>query len=261
MADTIDIYQNFFSATSRMWHDGVSLKPLGAPGEMINSPLTHDSWVNLLMVVFFTLSVCMFVKSRAYLSYKLHNLSRRPQLTSTFFFEASKKAGYLTYFIYQGIFLGALLCYAYVIETGLLPLAADDTRYLALSLYALSFLGYLAIRKWAVELTHHIFYKREQRTMSHLERHFFLALESAACLPPVLAYLYFGMSAQNSIYFALVMILMVQIMGFYKQYLIFFSKNSRFLRFFLYLCTLEAIPIALLIGILGFITHALSTNI
>lgn len=243
-----------------MWHDDVSLSPLGVSGEVIITPLHDDSWINLIMIIFFTLSAWMFIKSRAYLSYKSHYLSRCPQFTSSMFYEASKKARYLTYFIYQGIFLAALLCYAYVIETGLLPLSADEMRYIALALYALTFLGYLAIRKLAMSLTHSIFFHRDQRAMSSLEQQFHLTIDGAVCLLAVLACLYCGISAKNSIYMALGAITISQTMGFYKQYLIFFSKNSRFLRFFLYLCTLEAIPIALLIGILAFITHTLSTN-
>ena len=179
MSDTIDIYQNFFSATSRLWHDGLSLKNLGESGELINTPLQYDSWVNLFMVIFFTLSVVMIIKARGYLSYKFHNLTRRPLLNSTILFEASKKASYLTYFIYQGIFVASLLCYAYVIEAGALPLASDNVRYLALGLFALAFLGYLAIRKCAIVITHATFFDRQQRNMSKMERHFFLALESA----------------------------------------------------------------------------------
>ncbi len=260
MSDTIDIYQNFFSATSRLWHDGLSLENLGESGELINTPLQYDSWVNLFMVIFFTLSVVMIIKARGYLSYKFHNLTRRPLLNSTILFEASKKASYLTYFIYQGIFVASLLCYAYVIEAGALPLASDNVRYLALGLFALAFLGYLAIRKCAIVITHATFFDRQQRNMSKMERHFFLALESATLLPAAIAYMYLGCSAEKSILIALLMIIISKTLSLYKQYLIFFSKNSRFLRFFLYLCTLEAIPVAILIGILGFITHTLSTN-
>lgn len=243
-----------------MWHDGVSLKALGESGELINTPLQHDSWANLVMIIFLTLSVMMIIKARKYLSYKLHSLTRRPQLNSTSLFEASKKASYLTYFIYQGSFVASLLCYAYVTETGALPLADDGMRYLALALFALAFLGYLATRKWAMLITHAIFFDRDQRKMSNMERHFFLAVECAFLIPAALAYMYLGCSAENSIFIALVMIIISKTCSFYKLYLIFFSKNSRFLRFFLYLCTLEAIPVAILIGILGFITHTLSTN-
>ena len=244
-----------------MWHDGVSLKALGESGELINIPLQYDSWINLFMVIFFTLSVVMIIKARGYLSYKFHNLTRRPLLNSTFLFETYKKASYLTYFIYQGAFLASMMCYAYVTETGALPLAIGSMRYIPLALFVLSFLGYLAIRKLAIEITHATFFTREQRKMSNMENHFSLAFESFTLLPAAIAYMYLGCSAENCILGALVMVIISKTLSFYKQYLIFFSKNSSFLRFFLYLCTLEAIPIALLIGILGFITHALSTNI
>ncbi|MBQ0073816.1 MAG: DUF4271 domain-containing protein [Prevotella sp.] len=54
---------------------------------------------------------------------------------------------------------------------------------------------------------------------------------------------------------------MTTLLRFYKIYRIFFKKNGRFLQFFLYLCTLEAVPFILMIGTMMFIANFLKYNI
>jgi hypothetical protein len=45
-------------------------------------------------------------------------------------------------------------------------------------------------------------------------------------------------------------ILFVKILSFYKVYRIFFQRKTYFLQFFLYFCTLEIVPLAILGGVL-----------
>ena len=51
------------------------------------------------------------------------------------------------------------------------------------------------------------------------------------------------------------------LMQIYKAYCIFSRKDGALLPFFLYLCTLKAVPLALVVGIALFIANYLKINI
>ena len=230
-----DIYENFFSATSKLWHDGLSPDSLGQSGELIAYTMQGDSFIIITLLLGVILSLYMGKWSLPFTMYKLRNLTSAPLENSFTLRETLKKSKYLTYFIFQGTVLAAILAFV--------------------------FLMYVLVRTVVTRMVNATFFDRSQRRMSNIDRHFFLALDSFLLLPVTIAFLFLGCSASASVKMAIAGVIITKALYFHKLYCIFFRKNGGFLRFFLYLCTLEAVPIALLIGILAIIINTLSTNI
>lgn len=261
MTDSIDIHENFFSATSKLWHGDLSLNSLGESGKLISHTMQNDDYVIIALLLAVILSLIMGKLSLPFTIYKLSNISRPPFEKSFTLQKTVKKAPYLNYFILQGIVLGAFLTLSYSMDNGLLKLSISVDKYIAMGLFTLAFLVYIIIRTVASRVVNATFYTRSQRRLCNIERHFFLALSSSLLLPITIAYLFLGCSAPTCLKLAIAGIIITKAFYFNKVNCIFFRKNGSFLRFFLYLCTLEAVPIALLIGILALIISTLSTNI
>lgn len=196
-----------------------------------------------------------------FIQYKLNSLSHPPSEQSYTLRETIKKSSYLNYFILQGMLLAALLTYACYIEMGHITAYPVPSRYIVIGIFAIAYLIYVIVRAIATRATNATFFTLSQRRMSNIERHFFLALDSILLLPVIIMYLFLGCSAITCLYILIGAFIITKVLYLHKVYCIFFKKKGSFLRFFLYLCTLEAVPIALTIGILAIISNTLSTNI
>ncbi len=220
-----------------------------------------DSFIIITLLLGVILSLYMGKWSLPFTMYKLRNLTSAPLENSFTLRETLKKSKYLTYFIFQGTVLAAILTFAYCMERSPLTLYSETDKYLVMALFAFVFLMYVLVRTVVTRMVNATFFDRSQRRMSNIDRHFFLALDSFLLLPVTIAFLFLGCSASASVKMAIAGVIITKALYFHKLYCIFFRKNGGFLRFFLYLCTLEAVPIALLIGILAIIINTLSTNI
>jgi hypothetical protein len=99
--------------------------------------------------------------------------------------------------------------------------------------------------------------KIEQWSKSFL---FLISAEGILLFPLVMLLSYFDLSMKSATIYALVVIILVKILTFYKTFLIFFQKKGRFLQNILYLCALEIVPLFLLGGALTLINSFLKVN-
>ena len=88
-----------------------------------------------------------------------------------------------------------------------------------------------------------------------------MAVQGALLLPLTLLHIYFQLSAETTLKLLAVTLAATLALRFYKSYNIFFRKKNAILQFFLYLCTLEAVPLALLTGIIFVVAIYLTQNI
>ena len=69
-------------------------------------------------------------------------------------------------------------------------------------------------------------------------------------LPLVLLQSYFDLSLHNAIIYALIVLILVKLLTFYKCHVIFFRGKAFSLQFILYLCALEIVPLFVFYGIM-----------
>ena len=71
---------------------------------------------------------------------------------------------------------------------------------------------------------------------------------------------YFDMPVHTTLLSTAIVLGIFKLLSLYKSYLIFFRNGGHSLQFFLYFCTLEIIPLAMLIGALMITTANLKVD-
>ena len=230
-----------------MWHDSLSLAPLGESGELIPDTLSNDDCVSVTMIVCIVLTAIMVSGASRYLAFQFSNLFRVPNESSSLLRETEKQRKYLNYFIPQGALLLSLVCYSYIDSLppyhSILPLAP------AVGVFSVACIAFYFLTEIVRRIVHATYFKRAQCRIANMQRQLHYFILSLILLPLSIAHVYLSLSIRHTLYVLLFAYILVKLLAIYKVYVIFFRKNGAFLHFFLYLCTLEAIPVAYMIFI------------
>ena len=257
--DTLDVLENCDSAVSTVWYDSLVVCRSGVSGEIISTPLASDTVIGIILLACAVFSFIFAVGAAPFTSYQFANLLRRPREDSAKLREAIGTKDYLRYFTPQSILLSGILAYAYFSEA--MGVRYYASIYTIMGIYCLIVGGCMFMAYIARMLVQFTYFERSQRVVFNTEHRFCMALCGALLLPISIAYIYLGLSAQIMLYLIIVTSVFVKLLEFYKVFCIFFRKNASILQFFLYLCTLEAVPIALFVVILITATNILKINI
>lgn len=135
------------------------------------------------------------------------------------------------------------------------PLAIN--HYLVMMSYAGIFIAYLLLKRLLYMLTIPIYSTiQEWRAWRHLFS-FTTALQGLWFLPVAIINIYLGLGAPTTLILAITGIVIALFVRIYNAWSIFFKKKKLYVPFFLYLCTLEAVPLALLAGTLTCVAQTL----
>lgn len=209
--------------------------------------------------MFILISMITVVRSWRFIRFQTKNLFRMPRENSVEMRETSDEMRYQTYFCLQGVVLLGILAYS----TAMHYLGGDFVlgHYAMLGVFFGIFATYYIVRELLILIVHNVFFEKKQRHIENISRLYFTAIQGAALLPVTLLHVYFQLSTETTLKLLVVILALPLLLHFYKLYNIFFRKRNAFLQFFLYLCTLEAVPFALLTGILLVVAIYLTQNI
>ena len=135
------------------------------------------------------------------------------------------------------------------------PLAIN--HYLVMMSYAGVFIAYLLMKRFLYMLTIPTYSTIQQwRAWRHLFS-FTTALQGLWFLPIAIINIYLGLGAPTTLILAIIGVAITFFVRIYNAWSIFFKKKKLYVPFFLYLCTLEAVPLALLAGTLTGVAQTL----
>jgi len=80
---------------------------------------------------------------------------------------------------------------------------------------------------------------------------FTMAFEGLLLYPLVVLAVYLNLSVNFVLFFTVLFIVLVKIVLFYKGFCLFFKEKASLLQFFLYICTLEMVPVAAFVGVIN----------
>lgn len=196
--------------------------------------------------------------------YQLNNIASTPKENSTLFWEVSRSMPYVTGLILTGCLTGAYILFQYLINANLLAIASDNSginAYLTIGAYTLPFLVFFIAKKLLMKVTTILFFSRDTYKLADMEQLFFMAIQAVLMTSLALAHSFYGFNIIYAVKIAIGGFIITEILAFYKNCWIFSKGNVKFSHFFLYLCTLETISVALLVGITSFLTNTLKINI
>lgn len=155
--------------------------------------------------------------------------------------------------------LGGIAAYSFweVRHTFFLP----TSPLLFIAIYtALSGVFFLT-RKLLYVFVNWVFFTPEQITLWRRAYSYILVTETIFYTATVALIVYYGTSEEVSIFLATTVFVLTRLLLFYKGYRIFFGKIYGFLHLFVYLCTLEAMTLLIMLNFLAFLTDTFIVKI
>lgn len=248
-------YRESYFKTDSLFHPELNGGRMGIAGEPIPYRASNDTLVTGLLLTFLVLTILMVSRSLRFITIQAKNFFYQAREDSVEVKETISEVNYQFFLCLQAGALLTLAFYNYSLEV-----IADTyvvSNYSLLGIYFGVICAYFLIawglRRW-VNWT---FFTPQQNSQDTIARLFITGMEGVALLPALLLYVNFGLTTNSLLLYSISVVILAKLLSLYKVYSIFFSKKSQFLQIFLYLCTLEIVPIAILWGILNLIGNLL----
>ena len=216
--------------------------------------ISTDNTLSLVLLLCSLLLIMIVMHSRKVLSLRIRSLFIHTTNLSNYRHTKSDKRKEL-FLTALSIMSLSLIGYSAELHYFGEPLATN--HYLVMASYAGIFITFLLLKRLLYMLTIPIYCNIQQwRAWHHLIR-FTTSLQGLWFLPIALVNVYFGLSAPTTLILAIIGITITFFVRIYNAWSIFFKKKKLYVPFFLYLCTLETVPLALLAGTLTCVAQAL----
>lgn len=95
-----------------------------------------------------------------------------------------------------------------------------------------------------------LLFSHDSRRLWSITIKFYFAMLGVLILPAFIAHILLQLHPLNLVTYTVIIFTLAKFNGFIRTYTIFFSKKSNYFKYFLYLCALEIMPLAILAGIL-----------
>ncbi len=216
--------------------------------------ISADNTLSLVLLLCSLLSIMIVMRSRNTLPLRIRALFIHTTNLSNYRHTKSDERVEL-FLTAQSIM--ALSVMGYSAELHYFGASLAQNHYLIMADYAGIFLAFILLKRLLYMITIPIYCNIQQwRAWLHLF-HFSTALQGLWFLPVALVHVYLGLSATATLFLAIAGITITLFIRIYNAWSIFFKKKKLYVPFFLYLCTLEAVPLALLAGTLTCVAQTL----
>lgn len=257
--DSIPLYykQTFFSSDSLL--NSSLYGRMGVAGDPITYTLRSDD-VLTPMVILLILGVIYSTKQASkFYRFQLRNFFRIVRNDSSALKEAASDIRNLLFVIFNSACILALVFFFYAQEN-------IGETYITYSNYTLMTIFLIEVGSWMtfeVSLqrgVNKLFFTKQQCEQWTTAKLFSMGIGGLLLTPLLLFMVYFGQNMIIVANYAIATVFLTKLIAFYKAYRIFFGKMTRFLQFFLYLCTLEIVPALIAWGVLLFTANYLRVN-
>ena len=248
--------ESFFSETP-YFHTEVSGEVQGVGGDPMPYTIANDNLLTALLLGCCILTVVAVAFLRDFFARLGKNIFRI-QYGTTEVNETSGELWMQLCLMLQCCLLLSIFYFLYIHD------GADDVfifePYQIIGLFTLVLFCFFLIKFALYGIVGWVFFdvkKNEQWIKDFL---FLISLEGTLLFPQVMLLSFFNLSVSKAAFVVGITLIFVKISSFYRIYLIFFQKNRAYLKYILYLCALEAVPIMVLWGILELMSQYLKVN-
>lgn len=240
-SDLPQYYKESFFSKDSLFHPELKGGRLGVAGDPVPYSVASDDFVTTLLIFCFLIACVAFSKSQQFIMRQARNFFRQPSYGTTAITETSGEVRFQLFLMLQTCLLVSIGYFIYSRES------FGDTftieQYQVISIYAGCVAGYFLLKGVLYSIVDWVFFgrkKNEQWLKAYL---FLMSMEGVLLFPAIMLMAYFGLSLQSVVVYALIVVILIKILSFYKSYLIFFRLKGAFLQIFLYFCALEVIPL------------------
>ena len=250
--------EGFFSKDS-MFHPELPGGRYGVPGDPVPYTVRQDNLLTSLLFVSFIMAVISFSSSRNFVIRQAKNFFRITHGGTTEVSETSNELRFQGFLVLLTGIMLSLIVYFYTInhygDTFILP-----TQYHMIVIYLIMVVAYFVLKTIVYTVANLIFFDGKRNVQWIKSLLFITSMEGVAIFPAVILQAYFDLSEQNVMLYLIIALSIIKLLTFYKCYIIFFRQNVVRLQIFLYLCTLEIVPLLAFLGALEFTANSLKIN-
>ncbi len=251
--------ENFFSKDP-LYHPEINGGRYGMAGDPMPYAIRQDDVITGLLLGCFILVMIAFSRLRHFILRQIKDFFYVPHSErTTVVTETTSEFRFQFFLVFHTCVLCALLSFFYVQENVSQTFILKSPYHL-IALFTASFVVFYLVKAFLYTVINKIFFdgkKNEQWLKSQL---FLISMMGVVLLPLVLLLSYFDLTLNNALIYALVVLILVKILTFYKCYVIFFRRNALSLQFILYLCALEIVPLFIFYGVLRIVVDYLKIN-
>ena len=250
--------ESFFTADS-LFHPELNGGRMGFSGDPLPYSPSSDNMLTGALLLCFAITMLVISRSLRFITMQVKTFIYQPREDSAVMKETANEVNYQVFLCLQAALLFALSFMFYaqdaISETYVVP-----SQYHLLAIYFFAILGFILVKELITRWVNWTFFNDFQIHLSNTTRLFLMSLESVLMLPAVFVYTYFGITPQSLLTYSVFVIVLVKILAFYKAFTIFFLKKGPFVQIFLYFCTLEVLPVAMLWQLLMFLGNILKVT-
>ncbi len=220
-------------------------------GLAIPYSITSDNLLSLILLLCALLSVLIVVRTKSILTLRIRALFIHTTNLSNYRHTTGDKRDENFLIIMSIVSLGLM---GYSVRLNYLTPENPTSHYGIMAAYTAIFCAYFFIKKMLYAITMPTYCSiQEWRVWKYLY-HFIAALQGVWFLPITLVHIYLHLDIKITLFLIGLGVIIGLFTKIYNAWHIFFRKKKLYVPFFLYLCTLEAVPLALLAGVLMTIT-------
>ena len=222
---------------------------LGMAGDPIPYRTANDDIITVMMMVFTLLSIIIASRMSRFISQQFKIFFAPPQLFKLKVHETSGEEYTQVFLILQACCILGMTFFNYVQHT-ISDTFTLDSEYKVIAIFIGEFLGYFLVKFLLDNWANHTFFDSNASRMWNRSKLFLCAMMGIAFLPISLLNIYFNLSDNITLIYIGFVIIIYQIMMFFKAFRIFSTQKALKYQIFLYLCILEILPLIVMWGIL-----------
>lgn len=252
-------YKESFFAKDSLLHSEIHGGRYGIPGDPVPYTIQRDNV--LTPVIIFLVFLLMFSAKRSWKTFRMQTKHFFHNVRTGSIMEKESISG-TVYLFFAGIYtmvILSLLFYFYAKEC-IAEVYVTLSEYTLMGFFFASVLCMWGVETMAQHLVNYVFFPPRERSLWTAAKMMSTAWMGMLLTPIFLLLSYFRLPVDNALIYALIVIIFVKLLLFYKCFIIFFKKTGAFLQIFLYFCTLELVPPLILWGILVTIANSLKVN-
>ena len=235
-----DYNKERFLADDSLYHPELAHEPYGIAGDPIPYNISNDNVISSLLLGCFVMTLLAFAISKNFVVQQIKDFFYIPRREDIKIPTSSELIA-LFYFALQTCLLLSMAYFFYV-KAHVADTFVFAEEYLFIGLLFIITLGYTILKYPLYTLVNYTFFVGKNNGQWLHTLLLLSAVEGALLFPAVLFQSYFDIPLQNTVFYAVFVLILVKILTFYKCFVIFFRKNGLFLQIILYFCTLEIIP-------------------
>ena len=229
---------------------------VGFDGEPVPQTLRDTPAVTVILLACFLLLAYALKGNHKYIGHRLKNLFVQKRRVSLFDDSADTSHGFIALLSLVSCTLSGVCLYKYCVIAE--PLLSDHASALfLLGIYTACICAFVLLKWGTYGFVNWIFFDEEQKESWNRACFDLLGSVSLLLFPLLLVSVYLNVNFRISNYLMLLVLLIAELVLFYKCNRNFFSQFYGFLHFILYFCALELVPLILFWKVINYINNIL----